>query len=65
MDFEFSKHFSLFGALHIEKELLIANEHLVAEIGLQEILDDTSIYTACLQTTTVNVKHVHKARYSE
>ena len=63
-EFEFSKYSSLFGALHIEKELLIANEHLVAGTGLEEILDDTSIYIAGLQTATVDVNHIHKARYS-
>ena len=29
-EFAFPKYFALFGALHIEKELLIANGHLVA-----------------------------------
>ena len=63
-EFEFSKYFPLFGALHIEIELLIVNEHLVAGTGLEEILGDTSIYAAGLQTATVDVNHIHKARYS-
>ena len=41
--FAFPKYYALFGALHIEKELLIANGHLVAGTGLDEILGDTSI----------------------
>ena len=48
----------------MEKELLTANRHLVAGTGLEEILGDTSIDTACLQTATVDVNHIHKARYS-
>ena len=61
-EFAFPKYFALFGGLHIEKELLIANGHLVAGIGLDEILGDTSIGTAGLQTATVDVNHIHKAR---
>ena len=60
----FPKYFTLFGAPPIEKELFIANRHLVAEARLEEILGDTSIDPAGLQTATVNVSHVHKARYS-
>ena len=63
-EFAFPKYFALFGALHIEKELLIANGHLVAGVGLDEILGDTYIDTAGLQTATVDVNHIHKARYS-
>ena len=63
-EFAFPKYFALFGALHIEKELLIANGHLVAGTGLDEILGDTSIDTAGLQTATVDVNYIHKARYS-
>ena len=63
-EFAFPKYFALFGVLHFEKELLIANGHLVAETGLDEILGDTSIDTAGLQTATVDVNHIHKARYS-
>ena len=48
----------------MEKELLTANRHLVAGTGLEEILGDTSIDTAGLQTATVHVSHIHKARYS-
>ena len=62
-EFGFLKYFALFGALLIEKELLIANGHLVGT-GLEEILGDTSIYTAVLQTATANVNHIHKASYS-
>ena len=54
----------MFGALNIEKELLTANFHLVAVTGLDEILDDTSIDTAGLQTATVDVNYIHKTRYS-
>ena len=49
----------MFGALLIEKELLIENEHLVAETGLEGILDDTSVDKAGLKTTTVDVNHIH------
>ena len=42
---------------------MIANEHLVAETGLDEILGDTCIDTAYLQTADVN--HIPKARYSD
>ena len=47
----------------IEKKLLRANGHLVAGIGLEEILGDTSIYAAGLQTATIDVNHIHKAKY--
>ena len=50
----FRIYLALFEALLIEKELLIANGHLVVT-GLEENLGDTSIYTAGLQTTTVEV----------
>ena len=63
-EFAFPKYFALFGGLHIEKELLITNGHLVAGTGLNKILGDTSIGTAGLQTTTVDVNPIHKARYS-
>ena len=53
----------MFGALLIEKELFIANGHL-AETRLEENLGDTSIYTAGLETATVEVNLVHKAMYS-
>ena len=58
----FPIYFALFGALLIEKELLIANGNLVGT-GLEENLGDKSIYTAGLQTATVDVNHIHKARY--
>ena len=48
LEFAILKHFALFGALKIEKELLIGNVHLVAVTGLYEILGDTSIDTAGL-----------------
>ena len=43
---------------------MIANGHLVAGTGLDGFLGDTSIDTAGLQTATVDVNHIHKARYS-
>ena len=43
---------------------MIANGHLVARTGLDEILGDTSIETAGLQNSTVDVNHLHKASYS-
>ena len=43
---------------------MIVNRHLVAGKGLYEIPNDTSMDTAGLQTATVDVKHIHKARYS-
>ena len=43
---------------------MIANGHLVAGTGLDQILSDKSIDTAGLQTATVNVNHIQKARYS-
>ena len=63
-EFAFPKYFALFEALLIEKELLIANGHLVAGIGLDKILGNKSIDTAGLQSATVDVNHIHKARYS-
>ena len=60
----FSKCFALFGAIYIEKEILIATGHLVAGTGLKGILGDTSIYMVHLQTASVDVNHIHKARYS-
>ena len=47
----------------IEKKLLRANGHLVVGIGLEEILGDTSIYAAGLQTATIDVNHIYKAKY--
>ena len=61
-EFACPKYFALFGAFHIETELLIANRHLVAGAGLDKILGDISIDTAGLQTVDVN--HNHKATYS-
>ena len=43
---------------------MIANGHLVAGTGLDEILGDTSIDTAALQTANADVNHIHKSRYS-
>ena len=57
-EFAFPKCFALFGALHTENKLLIANEHLLAGIWLDEILFDISIGTAGLQTVAVDVNHV-------
>ena len=53
----------MIGALLIDKELLIANGHLVGT-RLEENLRDTSSYTAGLQTATAEVNFIHKARYS-
>ena len=58
----FSKYFAL--SLHIKKELLIANGHLVAGTRLEKILGETSVYTVGLQTATLDVNHTNKARYS-
>ena len=60
-EFAFPKYSALFGALRIEK---IANGHLVAGTRLYEIVGDTSIDTAGLQTATVDANHIYKARYS-
>ena len=62
-EFPYSKYFTLFGALLIGKELLIANGQLVGT-GLKETLGDTSIYTVGLQTATVGVNHIHKVQLS-
>ena len=62
--FAFSQYFALFGALYIGEELLIASGHLVTGTGLEEILGDTSIYIAGLDTATVDVNHIHRVRYS-
>ena len=59
----FQIYFALLGALLIEKKLLIANGHLVGT-GLEENLGDISSYTAGLQTASVEVNLIHKARYS-
>ena len=59
----FRIYFALLGALLIEKKLLIANGHLVGT-GLEENLGDISSYTAGLQTASVEVNLIHKARYS-
>ena len=59
----FRIYFALLGALLIEKKLLIANGHLVGT-GLAENLGDISSYTAGLQTASVEVNLIHKARYS-
>ena len=53
----------MLGALLIEKKLFIANGHLVGT-GLEDNLGDTSSYAAGLQTATVEVNLIHKARYS-
>ena len=63
-EFAFPMYFALFGALHIEKEALIANGNLVAGTGFDEILGDAAIDTVGIQTATVDVNHIHKARYS-
>ena len=46
------------------EKLFIANGHLVAWTGLDEILGVTSIDTANIKTATVDVNHIYKARYS-
>ena len=61
LTFSFWKYFDLFGAVHIEKELLKANGHLIAGIGLGEILGDTSNNTAGLQTSGMDVFNIQKA----
>ena len=55
-EFAFLKYLALFGGLHIKKKL--------SGTGLGKILGDTSIGTSGLQTATVDVNHIHKARYS-
>ena len=57
-----SKVLCLLRALHIEKDLLIGNGHLVVGTEIDEILGDTTTDTADLQTATVDVNHIHKAR---
>ena len=54
----FRKYFDLFGAVHIEKESLKSNGHLIAGTGLGEILGDTSLDTAGLQTATMDVNYI-------
>ena len=63
-EFALPNYFALFGALHIETELLIANRHLVVGTGLDKIVGNTSIDTAGLQTATLVVNNIHKAMYS-
>ena len=60
-EFTFSKYFIL--SLYIKKELLIANGHLVAGTRPEDILGVVSIYRDGLQTATLNVNHIHKARH--
>ena len=62
--FSVPKYFPMFGCLHIEKALFMSNGHLVRGMGLTEILGDNEIDTIGLQTTSVDVNHIHKARYS-
>ena len=62
-EFAYSKNFTLFGTLLIEKELLIAIGQLVGT-GLKEILGDTYIYTIGLQTATVGINHIHIVQLS-
>ena len=45
-------------------KLLMVNGHLVVWAGIDGILGNTSIDTSGLQTTTMDVNHIHKARYS-
>ena len=59
----FQIYFALFEALLIEKELLITNGHL-GVTGLDENIGGTSINTAGLQTVTVDVNRIYKAKYS-
>ena len=63
-EFWFPFYFALLGALHIEKDLLIANGNLLGGTGLDEILGDASIKTIGLETASVDVNHIHKAKYS-
>ena len=63
LNLRFQIYFALLGSLLIKKKLLIANEQLVGT-GLEENLGDTSSYTAGLQTATVEVNLIHKAKYS-
>ena len=48
---------------HFTLKLLTVNEHLVARAGIDGLLGNTSIDTSGLQTATVDVNHIHKARY--
>ena len=59
----FQIYFALFGALLIEKELVITNGHL-GVTGLDENIAGTSINTAGLQTVTVDINHIYKVKYS-
>ena len=43
---------------------MIENECLVAVTGLDKILGNTAIDKVGLQTATVDLNHIHKARYS-
>ena len=63
-EFASPKYFTLFWAVHMEAELLIENECLVAVTGLDKILGNTAIDKVGLQTATVDLNHIHKARYS-
>ena len=55
MEFTVPKYFPLF-------KPTIVNGHLVAGTGLDEILGDTSIDTASLQTAAVDENNIHNAR---
>ena len=55
MEFKAPKYFPLF-------KPAIVNGHLVAGTGLDEILGDTSIDTASLQTAAVDENNIHNAR---
>ena len=58
------KYFPLFGSLHIEKAILTANGNLIGGIGLKEILGDRTLDTIGISTASIDVNHIHKARYS-
>ena len=63
-DISFPRYFPLFGGLHIENALLIANGNLLGGSGLDNILGVAAIDTIGLETAVLDVNHIHKAGYS-
>ena len=56
--FAFPRYLPLFGALHIEKALLIANGNLTSGTGLNKLLGDQAIETIGLETASMSITSI-------